>query len=595
MENPCQRDGLFRGGGGGSSVKTVKNKLNPKPEEQVQRHVKGDKIVVVDGNVFSVNSIVLATQSSFFQSMFTSGMIETNERKVVLKDPLINPKGFRDWLAEISSPGSVDLTTGNILDVWKVANFTQSHWVLHRCKCTISALVLSYLNYSTSIKEFVISVYSLAYLFDDKCLQNLTRDFVSDNVSEALHNSEFQNAIGGGKLLEILKARDLLVLSEEELFLGIMDWINFDVIAREPFLVDILKLLYLHEVPAATLKENLYRGKFMMDKQFLELYFSAIDETKEIRPRRPAYQRCSLEGHKFLVTFKCKRPMYYEHEEDKWHPLPGATVPPGRIIKCTSTFSTIYALVKSTNPVDSKQPWAEDSGSFTKIWEYSCQTNKWEQLYSPTSNPDDLLYLQGTLYLMDNWRMWKRVGGSHRFTRWSECERCDRVDTIYRQTISFGFGKYIIRFGRCIKSRKIIFKCYDVNYNTYRLIGYQMARPIIVQKGGVHSVMMIDGSGIYDWYKWVKYCINNDEVMDSKSGAAFLLPQDGSPRQQSNRAILLKGKLHYVVGQTLFLPNADRTNSKNVCRNITKIKKKVSILPGDKNIASISLLRECFL
>ncbi|XP_033096279.1 uncharacterized protein LOC117100604 [Anneissia japonica] len=369
-----------------------------------------------------------------------------------------------------------------------------------------------------------------------------------------------------------------------------MDWINFDVIAREPFLVDILKLVYLHFVPAAVLRQSLYNDdKFMKNKQCLDIYIDAlhchaIEEVKATRPRRPRYQRYSAKENKFLVTFRYRMPMYYEHEEDKWLPLPGCKYPPGQIKKCTSTLTTIYALVKTTDPYDPSEYYAaEVLAHRNQLWEYSCQSNEWKLYVLPTNEPDDLVYLQGTLYVMENKRMWKMETD-----QWKNCESC-----AHNCTTSFAFGKYIIRFGASNSKKTFYCSLYDVNKMTYTQIVYKMPKPVIVQKAGVQSVMMIDGS-VYNWHKWAKYCISNNEIMDSTSGAAFLIPQDDIPLQQSNRTILLKDKLHYVVGQTVFLPNTEHCNSASVCRNITNLKKKHKILPGDKNIVFVSLVRECF-
>ncbi|XP_033119663.1 kelch-like protein 2 [Anneissia japonica] len=557
--------------------------LKKDQKKHIWRRIECDKVIVVGSNEFPVNSTVLGTQSSFFESIFA----KSKATLVSLNHPQINPNGFTLWLEEINSPGSVEFTTKNIIDVWKVAYTTRSQWVLRRCKTTVADLLRSSAN-DPSMKEFGIMVYSCACLFSDTNLENRTREFITDNIAEALYNNEFQKAVDATKLLEILKMPHLTVTSEEKLFLAIMTWVNFDLSARKTFLADMLKCLYLHVIPAAILKNALYKDEFMKNEECLNVYMDAIhchaiEEMKATRPRRPRYQRYSTAENRFLVTFKCESPMYYEQEEDKWHCLPMVEDPPGQIIKCTSTLSTITSLVKYTNPLDSSNRY--------EIWEYSCQQDEWRKLYNTpwSSVPDDLVCLQGTLYLMENRRMWKRGVGN-----WMECVRCT-----HNCTMSSSSGKYIIRFGRSNSKKTIYCSCYDVTKMEYVRIGYQMAKqPIIVQRGGLQSVMMIDGSGIYDWYKWIKYCIKNGESMDSESSADFLIPQetqDGISLPQSSGAILIKDKLHLAVGQTLFLLNTVYYNKSNVCKNINYIKDKVSILPGDKNIALVSLPRSAFM
>ncbi|XP_071958739.1 kelch-like protein 17 [Antedon mediterranea] len=284
-----------------------------------------DKVIIVDGHHFLVNSTILATQSSFFEKLFSCGLRETKEINISLHLPQLTKRGFSDWLEEIEHPGSVVLRRENVPEILRVANFTQSHWVIDQCIDGIKTLI-GPTNYFEEGKSFEIKVYSLAYLFDIKSLQSLTRRFVMANLAEALKVFEFQNAIGGRELIQILKAEELNVLNEENLFLGIMDWINSDLPARQQFTAGILQLVYLHCVPARILKENLYVEAFMKDATCRDLYIDAlhchaIKEVRETRTQRPRYQRCRT-SNKVSVTFKARRSRCYEHEDNTWHVIP---------------------------------------------------------------------------------------------------------------------------------------------------------------------------------------------------------------------------------------------------------------------------------
>ncbi|XP_071958740.1 uncharacterized protein [Antedon mediterranea] len=315
------------------------------------------------------------------------------------------------------------------------------------------------------------------------------------NLAEALRDFESQNAIGGKKLIQILKENDLHVLNEEDLFLGIMDWINADLPARQQFTVGILQLVYLHCVPARILKNNLYVEAFMKDEACRDLYIDAlhchaIKEIRETRPLRPRYQRCTT-NNKVLVTFKGTRPLYYETEDNKWHDVPGMDrTPSGQYVKCVGTVNYIFLLVDSC-----------------KLWRYSCVSNSWAEIFLPEKYSifDDVLFHNGMLYAMHNKEMWKIEVNEIDFDElWETCEECTHICTT-----SYAFGKCIIRFGRSHSKKTYYCSSYDVKLDEYFRIEYKLEKAVIAQKQNHVSVMISNGC-LFNWYKWVKHCIGKD-------------------------------------------------------------------------------------
>ncbi|XP_019630448.1 PREDICTED: kelch-like protein 26 isoform X2 [Branchiostoma belcheri] len=208
-----------------------------------------DVTVVAGEEEFRAHSTVLAYGSDYFRRLFSSGMKESQDNRVELKDPCISAKGFRLLLNFLYS-GELAVSTESVYDVLLVANHLQVETIVKLCYDFISQNMrdapLELVNYTEAQKEKVHSA--------------LAENFLELSTSEDFLQSTTQE-----QLVTILQANNVASPSELQLYEAVVRWLMHDEQARMPQAAGVLS-----HVRFALLDQNMLYGLLQTDLAVME-------------------------------------------------------------------------------------------------------------------------------------------------------------------------------------------------------------------------------------------------------------------------------------------------------------------------------------
>ena len=101
-----------------------------------------DVTLVVDGDIFHVHRVVLASVSQYFMAMFTGGILES--RKEVIELNGVTATGLKACLECVYS-GELDLSLENVSDILGTANHLQVGIFVHLILCSYRVYTHIYL------------------------------------------------------------------------------------------------------------------------------------------------------------------------------------------------------------------------------------------------------------------------------------------------------------------------------------------------------------------------------------------------------------------------------------------------------------------
>ncbi|CAH1238816.1 KLHL20 [Branchiostoma lanceolatum] len=149
-----------------------------------------DVSVVAGEEEFRAHATVLACGSDYFRGLFSSGMKESREKRVDLKDPSVTAEAFR-LLLEFLYTGQLVVCSENVYDVLAVANHLQAS-----------------------------DLYSL------KTLQESLDTVIAEDFMEVTSSDDFLESATKDELIRLLQLENLAVPSEQQVYEAVMRWLT---------------------------------------------------------------------------------------------------------------------------------------------------------------------------------------------------------------------------------------------------------------------------------------------------------------------------------------------------------------------------------
>ncbi|XP_066301762.1 kelch-like protein 17 [Branchiostoma lanceolatum] len=182
-----------------------------------------DVTVVAGEEEFRAHSTVLACGSDYFRGLFSSGMKESREKRVDLKDPSVTAEAFR-LLLEFLYTGQLVVCSENVYDVLAVANHLQVNtsrsvsslsWSTERRRRETSAAGASFLGGSGA-----------ADLYSLKTLQESLDTVIAEDFMEVTSSDDFLEPATKDELIRLLQLENLAVPSEQQVYEAVMRWLT---------------------------------------------------------------------------------------------------------------------------------------------------------------------------------------------------------------------------------------------------------------------------------------------------------------------------------------------------------------------------------
>ena len=195
-----------------------------------------DVVLVVEDNEILAHRAVLAANSLYFYSMFTSGMCESIEERVPLREV-----GYSavEQLVRFCYTSSIEITEKNVQNLLSVANLLQFTTVIETC-CAFMKNKLHPSN-CLGIEDF-------AEHHGCGKLKIAAELYAQKHFLEVARTEEFLSATPE-QVLTMLKSDTLNIATEKEVFDAAIQWIRHDEEKRRKWLPDLLRRIRLPLLP----------------------------------------------------------------------------------------------------------------------------------------------------------------------------------------------------------------------------------------------------------------------------------------------------------------------------------------------------------
>ncbi|XP_072015547.1 kelch-like protein 28 isoform X2 [Amphiura filiformis] len=198
-----------------------------------------DITIKVGDTSFEAHKAVLASNSDFFQSMFTSGFQESHSSEVSITG---KPEAFQ-ILLDFSYSGELNLPsneTATVMDVLKMAHYLQYNLVVVRCEEVLLQ------NFHQCTLKDILQMMSESDVFGLDSLKTRCKQYLVENFDGS---EEFLQCMTSELIVETLNHTDFHVMDEKEVFDIIVAWLKHDWEGRKEFAPQLLERVRLGAVP----------------------------------------------------------------------------------------------------------------------------------------------------------------------------------------------------------------------------------------------------------------------------------------------------------------------------------------------------------
>ena len=207
----------------------------------------------VSEEVFSAHRIVLAASSNYFHAMFASGMKESNQKVIELKDEGISAAALKIVLDSIYS-GDLQVNDENVFEVLVAADHLQVTRIVQQC--------CNYLQSEFVELRFDVQTYCKICTIADrhglKDLKEATQYKMSSVYKEICESEEFFSHVDADQYTRLLCRDDLSAPSETFVFKSVMQWIKHKKEERISFAAKVIGAVRLGLVDIRELIEELH-------------------------------------------------------------------------------------------------------------------------------------------------------------------------------------------------------------------------------------------------------------------------------------------------------------------------------------------------
>ncbi|XP_075235840.1 kelch like ECH associated protein 1 isoform X5 [Lycorma delicatula] len=187
-----------------------------------------DVTLQVGSELFHAHKVVLAAASPYFKAMFTSGLKESEMKKVVLQG--VCPTAM-SLLITFMYTGQIRVTERTVCQLLPAATMFQVLHVINAC-CTFLEHQLDPSN--------AIGIADFAEQHNCTNLRQKANQFIVQHFSQVSQEEEFLQ-LSSIQLVELIRKDELNVQDEHEVYSAVIRWVKYNEEARRPKMAAILQ------------------------------------------------------------------------------------------------------------------------------------------------------------------------------------------------------------------------------------------------------------------------------------------------------------------------------------------------------------------
>ena len=202
-----------------------------------------DLILEVEGRQLATHRCVLAANSQFFYTMFSSGMKESNQTLLSLK--LVSFQSM-SLILDYFYTREIVINDENVHDLLNASSFLLVTPVKNACIEVLSRRLGS---------DNCFSIMHIAEQFGADILAKRAKDFIELNFSIVVNSEEFVS-ISQEELVHFISSDDIQVEKEEDVYQCVLKWVKHEA-SRLAVLPELLKHLRQGSLPKGFLESEL--------------------------------------------------------------------------------------------------------------------------------------------------------------------------------------------------------------------------------------------------------------------------------------------------------------------------------------------------
>jgi len=221
-------------------------------------------MTLVAGNVdIQAHKLVLANTSHYFYSMFTGGLKETESSRIVMDD--LEPE-ILTILIEYCYSSKITITQDNVKNLYLTSMMLKFKDVNKACSQFLMNQIK--LENSFEIKTF-------AKTHDDIGLVSKCDSYILEHFGEIMKQEEFLK-INKEDLLVLMARKKIVLENEEQVFNGILSWIDHDRSLRSGFFKDLMEEVRINSLSSEYLVTKIEKEPLIKNCDFLKDKISKI-------------------------------------------------------------------------------------------------------------------------------------------------------------------------------------------------------------------------------------------------------------------------------------------------------------------------------
>ena len=272
-----------------------------------------DVIVEVKGKEFKAHKAVLAASSPFFLTLLESNMRESNEHLIKIELEEATASIMEDVLKYVYT-GNVSVTEESAHNLIATADYLFLPG--------LKSLACDFLKGILATENCVFNYY-FAERYQFVNLKEECRELIKSNFSAVMETDDFLN-LDAKQVLEWVSSDDITVSAEEEVFRGIVKWVNQSKSEREKEFSDLLQHVHLSSLDHDFLFNKLVKEELITsNKDCLNFVFSSLESIFSPSLQRSIKSRACLQTQ-ISGIFVCggRKALCYLPHENIWYQLP---------------------------------------------------------------------------------------------------------------------------------------------------------------------------------------------------------------------------------------------------------------------------------
>ncbi|XP_077983153.1 kelch-like protein 20 [Glandiceps talaboti] len=209
-----------------------------------------DVVIKVGQHNIPAHRLVLSACSPYFRAMFTSKLMESGQRCIVMRD--LDPVAMND-LINFAYTAEIKINEHNVQNLLVCSNLVQLTGVRNAC-CEFLEKQLHPSN--------CIGIWHFADVHSCHDLAEKAHQYVYEHLTEVAKEDEFQH-LGYDQFMELVNSDFLGVESESEVFEAVLTWIKFKPKERICHLGMLLENVRLFQVSSKFLQRQLQEEKLL--------------------------------------------------------------------------------------------------------------------------------------------------------------------------------------------------------------------------------------------------------------------------------------------------------------------------------------------